>query len=145
MTNYIDPEARRPPIAIGPCQCPGTPHDQDYVTIVERFGYGAKGQIREVARRSGPEASNQMVILLGVKEWSFVLPDNSPRPIDAVQVANLPEPLVERLLEDDILGLAFLADEEPLPNGSSALSPSGSPESATSTPTSPAPEPSTTS
>lgn len=144
MGNYVDPEAVRPPIPI-PCTCPGTPHKEDYVTVVAQFGYGAKGVMRETARRQGTEAYNQKVIELGVKAWTFVLPDGKPRPVDADQIARLDEPTVELLLGDDILGAAFLADDDPLPNGSGAPSDSGSQESATSTRKSRAPRPSTTS
>ncbi len=145
MTNYADPEAVRPPIALGWCGCPGTPHDTDYVTIVQQLGYGDIGMTRQVARLKGVEAYYQTLILVGVKDWTFVLPDGRPRPIDVDQVARLDERTVVRLVSDDILGLVFPKDEdESPPNGSGAPSESGSPESATSTQTSPAPEPSTT-
>lgn len=142
--NYADPEAVRPPIALGWCGCPGTPHDTDYVTIVQRLGYADIGVSRQVARLKGVEAYNQTLILLAVKAWTLVLPDGKPRPIDVDQVGRLDERTVDRLLEDDVIGLIFLEDESP-PNGSSARSESGTPASAISTPTSPAPEPSTTS
>lgn len=145
MSNYVDPEAVRPPAAIGPCACPGTPHDTDYVTVVRQFGYGAKAAMRRVFREAGVEAYNQAVLLHGIKAWTLVLPDGKPRPVDADQIAALDEPTVERLLEDDLVGAAFADVEDDPPNGSSAPSGSGSQESATSTQQSPAPEPSTTS
>lgn len=149
MGNYVDPEAVRPPIPV-PCSCPRAegaeaPHDQDYVTVVRQFGYGAKGVMRETARRHGAEAYNQKVLELGIRAWTFILPDGKPRPVDAEQIARLDEPTVEVLLGDGVVGLAFLADDDPLPNGSSAPSDSGSRGSATTTLTSPAPEASTTS
>lgn len=144
MGNYVDPDAVRPPIAIGPCGCPNTPHDTDYVTIAQELGYGDHGILNSLARSKGPEAYEQGVILVGVKAWTLVLPDGKPRPIDPTQVARLDRATVERLLEDDVLGQLFEGETDP-PNGPSAPSANGSPESATSTLTSPAPEPSTTS
>jgi hypothetical protein len=150
MSNYSDPEAVRPPIALGWCGCPRKdgdppPHgDTDYVTIVERLGYADIGVTRQIARVKGVEAYHQALILVAVKAWTFVLPDGKPRPIDSDQVGRLDERTVTRLLEDDILGLVFTDIEESPPNGSGAPSVNGSPESASTIPTSPAPEPSTT-
>jgi hypothetical protein len=143
--NYVDPEAVRPPAAIGPCTCPGTPHHIDYVTVVRQFGYGAKGAMRRTFREGGVEAYNQAVLLHGIKAWTLVLPDGKPRPVNADQIAALDEPTVERLLSDDLVGAAFTDIEDDPPNGSSAPSDSGSQGSAGSTQTTPAPEPSTTS
>lgn len=143
MSNYVDPMAVRPPAAIGPCACPGTPHDTDYVTVVRQFGYGAIGEMRRTYRERGAEAYNQAVLLLGIHAWTLVLPDGKPRPVDAAQIAALDEVTVDRLLEDDLVGAAFGGGDDP-PNGSSAPSANGSQASATSTQQSPAPEPSTT-
>jgi len=145
MGNYVDPEAVRPPIALGPCGCPGTPHDTDYVTIAQELGYGDRGILSQLARNKGPEAYEQGIVIVGVKAWTLVLPDGKPRPIDTTQVAQLDMATMRRLLADDVLGLLFADEDDGPPNGPDDPSPSGSPESDTSTPTSQALEPSTTS
>lgn len=140
MSNYVDPAATRP-FVIGPCRCPGTPHAQDSADIVVRFGYGERATIRQVGRKGGLEALNMASILHGVKRWTLVLPDGSARPIDAVQVAMLDQPTVERLVSDEGLDAAW--EDDPLPNDSGAPSPDGSQESASRTPKTPPRPPST--
>lgn len=139
-TNYVDPDATRP-VTIGPCRCPGTPHETDTADIVVRFGYGERGRIRQTTRVAGLEAGYQVAILLGVKRWTLVLADGTIRPIDAEQIGRLDEGTVNRLLADDLLGDAF--EEDPLPNPLGDPSPSGSPASATQTQTTPEPPSST--
>jgi hypothetical protein len=146
MSNYSDPEAVRPPVAIGPCRCPGKPHDTDYATIVQRLGYGDIGMTRQVMQRKGIEAYYQALILVAVKAWTLVLPNGKPRPIDPEQVALLDEWTVNRLIEDDLIGAALMDEDESPPSGSGAPSQSGTQESApASTPTDPEPAASTTS
>lgn len=140
MGNYVDPAATRP-VTIGPCRCPGTPHEADTADIVVRFGYGELARIRQTTRAAGLEAGYQVAILLGVKRWNLVLPDRSARNVDAEQVGRLDEPTVNRLLDDELLGAAFEEEELPLP--SAAPSPSGSQASGTLTPTTPTPPSST--
>lgn len=140
MGNYVDPAATRP-VTIGPCRCPGTPHSEDTADIVVLFGYGERGQIRQATRRAGLEAGYQLAILLGVKRWNLVLPDGSAREVDAEQVARLDEATVDRLLSDELLGVAF--EESELPLASAAPSPDGSQGSGTQTPTTPTTSPST--
>lgn len=143
-TNYVDPEETRP-VTIGPCSCPPVggkrPHETDTADLVVRFGYGELGRIRQTARIGGQEASYQVMILIGVKRWNLVKPDGSVREINALEVGRLPESIVTRLLEDDMLGAAF--EDDPLPNRSGDPSPSGSPESDTPTQTTPTPSSST--
>lgn len=147
MTNYVDPAATRP-VTIGPCRCPGTPHETDTADIVRLFGYGERARIRQAGRLGGIEQSYLMAILLGVKRWNLVMPDGSAREIDSEQVARLDETTVLRLLGlnagdggDQMLGDAFAEDELPL--ASAAPSPSGSQESGTPTPTTQTPPSST--
>lgn len=138
MTNYADPDATRP-ADLGPCRCPGGGHGSDSADLVVRFGYGELGRIRQAGRIGGPEAFKAMAVLLGVRRWNLVLPDRSPRPVDAVQVAMLDERTIETIVEQ--LDGAFA--EDPLPNEPGAPSPDGPSESASPTPTSPTPPTST--
>lgn len=148
MTNYADPSALKT-APLGPCRCPRDPKphpDGDTVTVVRKFGYGELGKVRQAARTHGREASYQVAALLGVKAWTLVMPDGSPRRIDAEQVARLDEvtmvgregPKGELLVPGIMHALdeAF-EPEDPLPNTSSAPSPAGQSESAGPTPTPP--------
>ncbi len=118
------------------CGCEPGHHDRDSAVVLTQFGYGIKGAIREATRRQGIEAGQLVTILRGVRSWSLVLDDGTPRPLDATEVQLLDDATVQWLL--DSLDPAW-EDDPPLPNGSSAPSPSGSSESAGHTPTSPSP------
>jgi hypothetical protein len=144
VSNYVDPEATRPePVDLGPCGCPlePKPHARDSAVVRARFGYGDRGIIRQAGRQGGPEAFHIQTIVRGVVSWTLLLPDGKPRPIDVLQANRLDEPTVDKLI--DALDEAFAQD--PLPNESGAPSPDGPLESASPTPTTPAPpEPTTT-
>lgn len=148
VTNYVDPAATRT-ADLGPCRCPvdPKPHARDSAEVVLRFGFGEKGRIRQAGRTLGIEASYQVMILLGTKSWTLVLPDGSARPIDSDQVSRLDEIIV--LGEEDDLGelrtpgfmQALLPamqagePEAPLPNASGAPSSDGRSGSASPTQT----------
>ncbi len=152
--NFTDQEATRA-VDLGPCRCPvePRPHVNDSADVVVRFGFGALGRIRQASRTMGPEAGYQTAIVLGVKRWTFVLPDGSARPITYEQVALLDEATVTGT-EGEVPGsvlqaglMTYLSDaiepEDPLPNGSGAPSPDGRSESASPVPTTQAPPSST--
>jgi hypothetical protein len=144
LTNYVDPDATRP-ITLGPCRCPGTPHEADTADVVVRFGYGEKAKIRQVGRMGGIEQLKLMAVLLGVKRWNLVLPNGSARPIDAEQIARLDEDTIDALFDTGgALDDAFAVRAD-LPKASSGPSPSGSPGSGGSTRKTRTPPPSTTS
>lgn len=138
MSNYVDPSSSRP-VDLGACRCPGTPHTSDSADVLIRFGYGELGAIRQAGRLSGPESFKAMAILLGVRRWSLVLPDGTPRPIDAAQISMLDERAIDTLIAH--LDGAFA--EDPLPNARGAPSPAGQSASASPTPPSPTSESST--
>ncbi|HXU85587.1 MAG TPA: hypothetical protein VN773_07255 [Verrucomicrobiae bacterium] len=148
MTNYVDPSATRP-VSLGPCRCPlvngQAPHEADSANVVIRYGYGELGAIRRALRTQGVEAFKMAAIQLGVKSWNLVLPDGTPRPVDADQVARLDEATVTLFMgSDDVVGLLDEAfAEDPLPNASGGPSPAGSPESGSPIPTTPEPPSST--
>lgn len=147
MSNYADPSAVRT-VDLGPCRCPvdPKPHERDSAVVLKRFGYGAKGQIRQAGRIHGVESGHLMMALLGTRHWTLVLPDGSPRPLTPEQLEALDDvTLFGREENDEVVVpglLTYLADamtEEPLPNASSGPSPAGTPEKDTPTPTTPTP------
>lgn len=139
IENRVDPDATKT-ADLGPCRCPGQPHTGDSAVVVRLFSYAERGLIRQAGRLGGVEAFYLTTIARGVKSWTFVLPDGSPRPVTIEEVNRLDEGTVDVLIA--ALDDAFA--EDPLPNESGAPSPSGSPGSATSTQTTPTPISSTT-
>lgn len=120
--NYIDPDATHP-VDLGECRCPGdAPHGHDDAVVVNLFGYGERGVIRQAGRMGGPEAFKLMAILKGVRSWSLTLPDGKPRPIDAQQLERLDEGTIDKLIA--ALDPAF--EEDPLPKAPGAGSRNGS-------------------
>ena len=139
IENRVDPEATRT-ADLGPCRCPGQPHTGDSAVVVQLFSYAERGVIRQAARLGGIEAGELMAIARGTRSWNLCLADGSPRQLSTEEINLLDIGTVKALLRE--LDPAFA--EDPLPKARSARSLNGSPASATSTQTIPAPTSSTT-
>lgn len=152
-TNHVDEAATRT-VNLGPCRCPvdPPPHVNDTAEFVTRFGFGAKGKIRQAARSLGQEAAYQVGVKLGVKSWTLVKPDGAARPITTDEIAALDERAFtgwehpDGTVQEGFMHVvdALLEPEDPLPNVSGAPSPDGRQASASPTPTT-QPPPSSTS
>lgn len=89
MSRFADPAATRE-LDLGPCQCPGTPHDRDNVTYRYEFGDGELESIGSagVDPDGGPYdygKANDRMLALAVVSWNLVtgqtLPDGRPVPV----------------------------------------------------------------
>lgn len=162
MSNYADPAATHE-VDLGPCRCPVAdpkPHVRDVAVAQNRLGYGDLAKIRQATRIGGPEAGYMQSILVGYVSWNLVLPDGSPRPLDATQVSRLDKQAIhgaKRVLgtgktkRTEIIAMGLLEglddafEEDPLPNAPGGPSPAGSSENGFHTPTTLEPTASTTS
>ena len=132
--------------AIGPCECPGTPHAQDEAVFYRRLGHGALGEINTAGWISGrgvvfdSMASQRKLIELDVVSWNLLDPKGLPIAPSEMAIARLDAETVVRLAE--------LANEalqkEPLPNDPGAPSADSSQASASPIPETPTPASSTT-
>jgi hypothetical protein len=125
-------------VTIGPCQCPGTPHEQDEATVRWDLGASALARIGRAEldrnRLRDPMAAWRQLVLEAVASWNLLLPNDDgvgvPAPI-------IPDVVAE--LDDDTLTTLATAIDNlidssgTLPNASGAPSVASSPESASPT------------
>lgn len=141
MTRFADP-TRTSTVVLGPCQCPGTPHEQDEALVRWDIGASAKARIGraeiEGAVRLDPFASYRQLIEETLVSWNLLV----PAPADSKDKTPVPAPITPRVIseldEDTLKRLAeqtdeLLTNEGELPNDSSAPSPASSRESASPT------------
>lgn len=81
-------------VPIGPCECPGSPHDQDEVYLRPRLGYEAgteaAGAMQLAAAADGQVDTNRLARLIvpvyiraGAVGWNLLDADGEPVPFDA--------------------------------------------------------------
>lgn len=115
--------------SLGACQCPGTPHDEDYAMYRTQLGASALARIGrahiEGAVQHDPLAAHRQLVLESVAEWNLLWLDPSD---DGKDRAVVPVPInaaTVELLDDSIVALANAIDAAnggPAPNGSGAPS-----------------------
>ena len=139
MSRFADPSATQV-LAIGACQCPGTPHERDEATVRWQLGASALARIGraelEGAVRLDPMAAYRQTILEAVVSWNLLTlgPETKGKERPAVAVPITPATVAE--LDTDTLttlaeGIdALVATEGQLPNAFGAPSAASSPGSA---------------
>lgn len=146
MSRFADPTAVEV-VPLGPCQCPGTPHERDEATVRWQLGASALARVGAsellAAARNDPFASWRQLVLECVVSWNLMARDEDGEPY----VVAITPAAVAELDEDTLKELAVKADaliqsKGSLPNDSGAPSAESSRESASPTPT-PSPEPGT--
>lgn len=151
MSRLADPLAVET-VDLGPCQCPGTPHERD--SAVVRWSLGASALARigraelEGAVQLDPMAAYRQTVLETVESWNLLWPgppdekgDRDPVDVPLTQFA------IAQLDVDTLKVIAETADKlisgkGVLPNTSGARSPASPRKSASPTRTSP-PKPGT--
>lgn len=127
--RFIDPTATKR-LDLGACQCPGTPHESDWVEYRSQLGYGALGVIAMVASTQDLMAARRKELELAITEWNLAGPDGAVK-VDADAIYRL-DPLTAETIVTAI-DEAVQASQT-LPNTSGARSQDGSPASARRTP-----------
>ena len=118
--------------SLGPCECPGTPHDEDFAMYRTQLGASALARIGraeiEGAVQHDPLAAHRQVILEAVTSWNLLWLDPSGDPDDPDRKV-VPVPInsgTVELLNDSIRPLAEEIDKAisggPSPNASGAPS-----------------------
>jgi len=121
-------------VELGPCECPGTPHEQDWVDVAEIVTWDA---LVDVGLASSEGAARLALVTRAIRGWNLVGEDG-----EAVEVS---EEAVRLLAPNTLTPIAAVVNEAyerasaPLPNGSRAPSARSRPESAPSSPTIPTP------
>ena len=111
MSRFANPDAKER-ISLGPCECLGTPHDEDWIELRSEIG------AEDVAALQAESAVDGLARL--IVAWNLLDFDGSPAPTDREHVA--------RLYSDNLEPVsAWIADHlrvvTALPNRSAARSP----------------------
>jgi hypothetical protein len=131
-------------VDLGPCQCPGAPHERDSATFRTQWGDGerksifyAGAQIRlsadgdlETAPGYDPEIANNELLARGVVSWTLTDREGEPVPITRRNLSALDEPTRLALLTA-LQNADKLFRSGALPNASGARS-RGSPRASAS-------------
>lgn len=113
MSRFADP-TKFARLSVGPCECPGTPHPDDWMEL--RTELGAEG-MAQLGMGNSIDALEALLI-----RWNFLDDDGSEAPIDRDHISNL--------FADNFTVLnGWIAKNvryKTLPNGSAAPSPASS-------------------
>lgn len=131
MSRFADP-TQTATIVIGPCQCPGTPHQQDEALVRTRLGGSAMARIGRAGLDSAGGdhyAAHRRLVLEATLSWNLLWDDPAWKPDSGeerkVVPAAINEGTVELLDGDTLRVLAEAIDEhtrESPPNASAAPS-----------------------
>jgi hypothetical protein len=80
MSRFANPDARDR-LVLGPCECPGTPHAEDYLEL--RTELGAEDAI---VMETGAIFDKLTVLIVG---WNLLDNDGEPAPVDRGHIAGL--------------------------------------------------------
>ncbi len=119
MSRFIsDPTLPIPTarVELGPCECPGTPHESDWIDVYEVLGWD---DLVDVGQAVSEGAARRRYHARAIAQWSFVDADGEPIPIDEETVRLLSPAVLEML--GPALGETLARSQ--LPNGSGAPSP----------------------
>jgi hypothetical protein len=138
MSRFADP-TRTGIVPLGPCQCPGTPHDRDEAVVRWDLGSSALARIGRAeldkAITRDPLAAWRQLILEAVVSWNLMLVDDDgggvAAPLIPAVIAELDDATITTLAEaiDTLIG-----SRGTLPNASGAPSVASSPGSASPAP-----------
>ena len=98
---------------LGPCECPGTPHETDTIRLLENISYADMLHIGDASGLGAVEAV-WAVFNIRVKGWNLVDDKGKPLPLSRAVWQNLSESLSQRV--NDLIGELDKDDEVELPN-----------------------------
>lgn len=110
--NFISDGTRA--VVLGPCLCPGTPHDEDTAQVLEEVPWDV---LVDVELATGGEATRRLVAGT-LAAWNLVDEDGDPVPLSFVRRlrADRLDPIADAVRD------AYERAKAPLPNGSAAPS-----------------------
>ena len=130
MSRFADPTAIET-LSLGPCQCPGTPHEEDVVIYRTELGdgeetaAGAAGWAATNGKYFDWEAARSKLLATGVMRWNLLGPSGELMPVTPTAMALL-DATTRAAIGAAIDTAQAKARGDPLPNASAARSPAGS-------------------
>lgn len=116
MTRFVDSTATRT-ISVGPCECPGTPHEADEAVIRERLGYGP---LLYIGVAPTNEESVMRLVTQALLSWNFLGADGKPVPVTRESIEALDANTAGIISE--AVNAVVSETSPPLPNASGAAS-----------------------
>lgn len=126
MTRFVNPAATRT-VDLGPCECPGTPHENDWAKVRAEL---SGSEIARIQQAPQTEDGLTEAIIPFIPEWNLLSPSGDEWPVtaDAISLLNAATlTAITNVLTE------VLAESSRLPNPSSAPSPASSRGSASKT------------
>jgi hypothetical protein len=128
MSRFADPDARTT-VPLGPCECPGSPHDSDWAVL--RSELSSSDVRRAIALDGLDDAGVAEGLVEFLPEWNLLGPKGEAWPPSGESILALKMPTLKLLIG----GLAkAVAESSSVPNLSSVPSPGSSRGNASSTP-----------
>lgn len=124
MSRFANPTATKR-FVLGPCDCPGTPHDEDWMDLRSELG------AQDLVTLQGAVPTDRMKVF--VVAWNLLGDDGELAPIDGEHLGRLYGDIIERLDAWTLENVRWGA----LPNASGAPSRNGTKASASQTRTTP--------
>lgn len=136
MSRFADP-SKVAVVPLGPCECPGTPHEQDEATVRWELSASAEARVGAAQMQAGSDfyAPYRALIVEAVVSWNLMVTHNGevvPVPCVPATVAEMDDRTLDKLGEaiNDLIEA-----KGQLPNDSGAPSAASPQESASPTPT----------
>ena len=124
MSRFIAPvnEPLTRTVSLGPCECPGSPHEEDTAEVYRVLGWD---DLVDIGTADSDGASRRILVTRAVASWSLEERNgdgtNHPVPVVEAVVRLLDPATLEKLAES--VNEAYDKAKAPLPNASSEASP----------------------
>ncbi len=112
------------PVSLGPCQCPGSPHEEDTAEVYTVLGWD---DLVDVGMAESEGAGRRILTTRAIASWNLVELDDGeqkPVPVSEATVRLLGAETLETIAE--AVNEAYARGRDPVPNASGAPSPASS-------------------
>lgn len=96
MSRFVDRQNARF-VDLGPCDCPGKPHDKDWMKVRPKLTYGETLELGDAYGTGGTKAGVTFLLTAAIIEWSWVDEAGKPVPIETETFENLEPDVADRL------------------------------------------------
>lgn len=114
MSRFVDPEARRT-VSLGPCDCPGTPHEQDEAYIRDKLSGQEIAQYAQASNETAADVTAEYVL-----GWNLLGNKGEAVPVTAASLLLLDAPSLSTLV--GAISEVVVESSGAVPNGSAVRS-----------------------
>src|SRR3954468_1455453 len=102
MSRFADVKATRT-ADHGPCECPGTPHDNDWAKVRAEYSGSDTSRISDASTEDELEAAE--ILVAYVTEWNLLGPDGEEWPPSAESLVALKGPTLGAIMAEISAGI----------------------------------------